>query len=279
MDGHYARSEASYLKAAAEQAAAGLSTVDWQAVAEARSAAATQGTAGAGQVGQQTGAATGSASSAEAATALRRAQLVALSTQVRVRVYDPAGDLLVDSGLPGEIDVVGLTEGIRSDDDGAEGIGRGATGRMMDRGMHGLPSPVGEGLFGEATVEGGARSDRTIQVPLMLGGATVATMLLSEGPDYGAAVVRTTLVAWLIAGCAALVLAALAGWLYSRHLTRPLLSIAEREQRDGSWRPRGARGCSAGRRDRDPGRLLQRDGGQESGHGDRAAPLRGRRGA
>ncbi len=28
----------------------------------------------------------------------------------------------------------------------------------------------------------------------------VATLLLSEGPDYGAAVVRTTLVAWLIAG-------------------------------------------------------------------------------
>jgi hypothetical protein len=30
VDGHYARSEVSYLKAAAEQAAAGLSTSDWR---------------------------------------------------------------------------------------------------------------------------------------------------------------------------------------------------------------------------------------------------------
>ena len=60
----------------------------------------------------------------------------------------------------------------------------------------------------------------------MSGGTAVATLLLSDGPAYGAAVVRTTLVAWLIAGCAALILAALAGWIYSRHLTRPLLAMA-----------------------------------------------------
>jgi two-component system sensor histidine kinase BaeS len=215
VEGHYSRSEASYLRAAAEQAADGLSSVDWRAVAEARDAA-------------DSGSSAGSVSSTEGAMALRRAQLVALSMQVRVRVYDNAGELLVDSGLPGEIDVVGLTEGVRPDDGGRgdSGIGHGATGRMADRGIHGLPSPLGDGLFGEAQVETGSRSDRTVEAPLTTGGAVVATILLSEGPDYGAAVVRTTLTAWLIAGSAALVLAALAGWLYSRRLARPLLAIA-----------------------------------------------------
>ena len=88
---HYSRSEVSYLKAAAQQAATGLSTVDWPAVAAAQRDA-------------------GGSSSSEGVHALRRAQLVALSTQVRVRVYDPAGTLLVDSGSLDQIDVVDLTE-------------------------------------------------------------------------------------------------------------------------------------------------------------------------
>ena len=199
---HYSRSEISYLKAAAQQAADGLSTVDWQAVAAA----------------QKTGA---GSSSAESVHALRRAQLVALSTQVRVRVYDPAGTLLVDSGPPDQIDVVDLTD---ADLSGA-GAMRGEMGHGAGRGMHGLPSPIGGGLFGGQD-GGGGNSDRTVQASLTSGGTAVATLLLSDGLAYGAAVVRTTLVAWLIAGCAALILAALTGWIYSRRLTRPLLAMA-----------------------------------------------------
>ena len=202
---HYSRSEISYLKAAAQQAADGLSTVDWQAVAAAQRTA-------------------GGSSSSESMHALRRAQLVALSTQVRVRVYDPAGTLLVDSGPPDQIDVVDLTDLTEADlsDDGAM---RGEMGHGAGRGMHGLPSPIGGGLFGGQNVGGGS-SDRTVEASLTNGGTAVATLLLSDGLAYGAAVVRTTLVAWLIAGCAALILAALAGWIYSRHLTRPLLAMA-----------------------------------------------------
>jgi signal transduction histidine kinase len=199
---HYARSEVSYLKAAAQQAASGLSTVDWQVVAAAQKTA-------------------GDSSSPESVHALRRAQLVALSTQVRVRVYDPAGTLLVDSGPPDQINVADLTE---ADLSGA-GAMRGEMGHGTGKGMHGLPSPIGGGLFGGQS-EGGGSSDRTVEASLTSAGATVATLLLSDGPAYGAAVVRTTLVAWLIAGCAALILAALAGWIYSRHLTRPLLAMA-----------------------------------------------------
>jgi len=117
--------------------------------------------------------------------------------------------------------VVDLTD---ADLSGA-GAMRGEMGHGAGRGMHGLPSPIGGGLFGGQD-GGGGNSDRTVQASLTSGGTAVATLLLSDGLAYGAAVVRTTLVAWLIAGCAALILAALAGWIYSRHLTRPLLAMA-----------------------------------------------------
>ena len=48
---------------------------------------------------------------------------------------------------------------------------------------------------------------------------------LSEGPAYGAAVLRTTVVAWSLAGVAAVLLAAIVGWLTSRRITRPLLAM------------------------------------------------------
>jgi signal transduction histidine kinase len=206
---HYARSQRSYLKAAAEQAAAGLTGVDWQGVA-------VEQTSGAGASGIRTSAAQTSA------------ELVALSTQVRVRVYAASGSLLVDSGLPGQIDVVDLAGEEYSDaeEDIDEESGEGMMERGNGRGMHGLPNPLGDGLFGNAQSGTGHRSDLTMEASLLSGETAVARLVLSDGPDYGAAVVRTTLVAWLIAGFAAVILAVLAGWLYSRHLTRPILAMA-----------------------------------------------------
>jgi signal transduction histidine kinase len=201
---HYSRTERSYLKAAAEQASGGLSGVDWQAVAAEQAA-------GGGSSGTMTSAAQTSA------------QLVALSTQVRVRVYAVSGGLLVDSGLPGQIDVAGLADEEYAD---GEEDGHGMMGRGNGRGMHGLPNPLGDGLFGNEQSDTGYRSDLTMEASLLSGETAVARLVLSDGPDYGATVVRTTLVAWLIAGFAAVILAALAGWLYSRHLTKPILAMA-----------------------------------------------------
>ena len=47
----------------------------------------------------------------------------------------------------------------------------------------------------------------------------------SDGPAYGATAIRTTLVGWLLAGTAAVMLAAMLGWFASRRITRPLLAI------------------------------------------------------
>ena len=197
---HYSRAEKSYLQAAAEQASAGLSTVDWQGVAAVN--AAGNGTSG---------------------TAQTSAALVALSTQVRVRVYDLSGDLLVDSGLPSQVDVAGLTDAAGNS---VTDSGRGEA-RNTGRGEHRLPSPLGEGFFGSQADEAAYRSDLTMEASLLNGETPVAKLVLSDGPDYGRAVVQTTLVAWLIAGFAAVILAALAGWFYSRRLTRPLLAMAD----------------------------------------------------
>jgi signal transduction histidine kinase len=208
---HYSRSERSYLRAAAEQASTSLSAIDWQGVAAEKAA-----------TGE--GATDKDATGAKTVTAKTGAALVALSTQVRVRVYDVSGGLLVDSGLPSQVDVAGLTESTATT--GVDS-GRG-TGRMMGRGEHRLPNPLGEGFFGSEADDNSDRSDLTMEVSLLSGatGAPVARLVLSDGPDYGRAVVRTTLVGWLFAGCAAVILAALAGWLYSRRLTKPLLAMA-----------------------------------------------------
>jgi signal transduction histidine kinase len=64
-----------------------------------------------------------------------------------------------------------------------------------------------------------------METPLTSNGSVVAQVRLSEGPAYGAAVLRSTLIGWLLAGVAAVVLAALLGWAASRRLTKPLLAI------------------------------------------------------
>jgi signal transduction histidine kinase len=64
-----------------------------------------------------------------------------------------------------------------------------------------------------------------VETQLTNSGQTVAMVQLSEGPAYTVTALRSTLVAWLVAGVAAVLLAAMVGWLMSRRLTRPLLAL------------------------------------------------------
>jgi signal transduction histidine kinase len=203
LGNYYARSEVSYLQAGAERAVRDLSAVDWAAVAAEVSAAG--------------GATTGGAS----ADARRRTQAVALATQLRIQVVGPDGTLLVDSGSVNAIDPAGIVQG-RDDD----GTGRdGDPSSEGEHSRHGLPSPLGGGLFGGPQTEDGPRSERTTETPLTGDGRVIATVRLSEGPAYGSTALQSTLVAWLVAGVAAVLLAALVGWMASRRLTRPILAI------------------------------------------------------
>ena len=200
LSSYYARAEVSYLQAGAQRAATDLSEVDWSAVAVEKAAGTTSGT--------------------ETTAATQRAKIVALSNQLRVQVYSAAGTLLVDSGSPADIDPSGV-----GGDRGSQGSSedRGAT--LDGQGGRGLPSPVGSGLFGGEQTTGLPRSDRSMETPLTSNGSVVAKVRLSEGPAYGSAVLRSTLIGWLLAGAAAVILAALLGWAASRRLTKPLLAI------------------------------------------------------
>jgi signal transduction histidine kinase len=56
-------------------------------------------------------------------------------------------------------------------------------------------------------------------------GAVVGRVRLSQGPAYGADILRSVAWGWAIAGTVAAFLAALTGWLISRRLTQPLLAL------------------------------------------------------
>jgi len=211
LSNYYSRSETSYLEARAQQATQDLSSVDWGSVLAAVAA-------GGNSVGSDT--------RTEVARALRQVQAVALATQLRIWVFGPEGTLLVDSGPVGDIDAAGilqeLSDGAESEDalEPDEGEQRGE-----GKGRYGLPGPLGQGLFGGSRADDDPRSDRVVENVLTDGGETLAVVRLSEGPAYSATAMRSTLIAWLLAGVAAVLLAAVVGWYVSRRLTRPLLAI------------------------------------------------------
>ncbi len=193
---HYSLAETSYLRAGTAQTVRALSNIDWAAVAAERDST------GGGTDGTQT------------AAALQSVKIEALSFQSRVQVFDPGGALLVDSGPVSSIDATGV---VGARDGGDSGDGRDGSRR--------LPNPLGSGLFAEGETSDGSRSDRAATADLTAGGQVVARLRLSDGPAYGAAVLQTTVIAWVVAGFAAVLLAALVGWMVSRRLTRPLLAI------------------------------------------------------
>ena len=208
LSSYYGRAEVAYLQAGAERAGRDLAAVDWVAVAE--EAAATDGTA----TGTQT---------TTLAEAERRAQAVALATQVRVEVLAPDGSPLVDSGTPDGIDPEGILSGRG---DGDRGTGRRRRDGMRGRGRTAtFPAPSGVGCSGTIRPWRGSARAAPSRPTSLAGGEKVAVLRLSEGPAYGAAVLRTTVVAWSLAGVAAVILAAIVGWLTSRRITRPLLAM------------------------------------------------------
>ena len=151
------------------------------------------------------------------AQARRQVQAVALSTQLRIRVFSPDGTLLVDSGPVDSIDATGIL-GADDDEDTDDEHGQG-------RGRHGMPSPMGQGLLGGGGSGEGPLSDRVVETELTDGEQIVAIARLSEGPAYSSTALKSALIAWLLAGIAAVLLAGVVGWLMSRRLTKPLLAI------------------------------------------------------
>jgi two-component system, OmpR family, sensor histidine kinase BaeS len=206
LSNHYSRAQTSYLQAGAQEAAQQLSGVAWSDLAVQKNDAATT-------------------------AALRQVRAVALSTQLRIEVFDSSGALLADSGPVSEIDPTTLAAAVAggqtatAGSDAGPAASDGRTERHSGGQSRHLPSLVGSGLFDRDGAAAEPYSSQTVATPLVSGGKTVATIRLSEVPAYGATVLHTTVIAWLVAAAAAVLLGALAGWMTSRHLTRPLLAI------------------------------------------------------
>jgi signal transduction histidine kinase len=135
----------------------------------------------------------------------------ALTTQTRVQVYSSSGQLIVDSGSPNTLDAESLVGG-------GYGYGR----RDFDHDQ--LPDPLGNGLFGSG---GSARSSRSLTMDMASG----AYVRLSEGPASGRDALMSAIVAWILAAALAVVLAALAGWLIARRISRPVIALTEASDR------------------------------------------------
>ncbi len=139
----------------------------------------------------------------------------ALLEQVRVRVFDSAGGPLADSGSPRDI---GLGElDVRPD-----GRRDGRRGRR--------PEPLGDGIFG------GSPSAPTSGASLKIGltdasGEPAGYLVLSEPPTSGRAVLVGIAQAWTVAALLAVGLAALAGYLLSSRISRPIVALTAASDR------------------------------------------------
>ena len=156
------------------------------------------------------------------------AQRAALTTNTRVRVFDASGELAADSGSPTALDADALLHR-----DLGEGHGR--------RDRSGLPNPFGGGLFGSSR---DSRSQRSLDMPIS--GGNGEYVQLSEAPASGSDALLSAAEAWVLAAVLAVALAALAGYLVSTRISRPVVALTEASDRmaEGDL---GARAPVAGR--------------------------------
>ncbi|MCB8976023.1 MAG: HAMP domain-containing histidine kinase [Ardenticatenaceae bacterium] len=82
--------------------------------------------------------------------------------------------------------------------------------------------------FGGGDVSETAVSNLTVRLPILgENGRLLGTVELSQGPAYGRDILQNVFWGWLIASLVAVLLAGLAGWLASRRLVRPLLTLTQ----------------------------------------------------
>ncbi|UCG25765.1 MAG: HAMP domain-containing histidine kinase [Chloroflexota bacterium] len=186
---------------------------------------------------------------------------LAYLTQTRIQIFDPDGALMADSGDPQKLRVastlslqldlgdedqtfsqsIGRTAGdegyttalVIEDEGGRFESQTTVSGSLVDPAaavdgqaltQAGLQPPSALGLADEP----GFRSAAVVQQPILeLGGRSVGQLVLSQGPAFGRSLLAGVARALVVAGLVAVLLAAAAGWLVSRRLTRPVLELVE----------------------------------------------------
>ena len=181
--------------------------------------------------------------------------------QARVQIVDPAGEQLADSGVPEAQQVFFIASErpfqlpigqsvVRSAEEGAEalpaspgqffqiqvlrsetssGINAQEDVIMFSPGSVGVALPADEsmyGLLGPNADSPTRRSTQVVEQQIMdKQGNPLGKVILSAGPAYGDEILNNVTNGWILAGIAAVVLAALAGWLVSTRIATPLTEL------------------------------------------------------
>jgi signal transduction histidine kinase len=89
-------------------------------------------------------------------------------------------------------------------------------------------TPLGFEVNNETVDRSGGRSDRVVDQPLYDTTGTLRGYVeLSDGPAYGQEIVNSVAGGWAIASVIAIMLAAAAGWLFSRRLSKPIVALTD----------------------------------------------------
>ena len=195
-------------------------------------------------------------------------QITGLSflSQTQIRLLDTNGNILADSGVPQAHQVVAVSSGmpvagnvmfsvpvnkppelgplfLYQDDQSPafqepapfeKTVPAGKTGDII---VSVNASPYGYGFVAGAKSDATRRSSQSVSVLLMSSdGNKLGVLEFSNGPSYGADVIDSVTLAWLIASVFAILFAALAGWVMSRRVTRPVLALenATRQMEQGN---------------------------------------------
>lgn len=193
---------------------------------------------------------------------------LAFLSQTRIRVIDPAGKVLADSGVPESgkmVSVEGAPAGqvlftmggsSRAMPVGTVPVGTQPAVAIFERQVFGTPdaampieagvtgvampdtrrdtvfflsaSPYGYGFVSSTVAFSGQRSSQVVAHPMT---GELGTVELSAGPSYGTDILNAVSLAWLMASIIAILLAALAGWVASRDVTRPVLALTDATRR------------------------------------------------
>jgi signal transduction histidine kinase len=106
-----------------------------------------------------------------------------------------------------------------------EQLGRGTSPFEFVSRMPAVGTPYGFGFNPEAAPDG-RRSRQVVRHPFHnQAGDLLGYVELSEGPAYGRQILESVAWGWAIAGSVAVVVAAGVGWLASRRISRPLVSL------------------------------------------------------
>jgi signal transduction histidine kinase len=176
-------------------------------------------------------------------------------SQSQIRLLDRNGNVIADSGVPNRKQVVAVSAGVPMQGDVMfslpvnppverrpifiykseqsfpspqvvpfeKHIVGGESGDII---LSVNASPYGYGFFAKAEFDPERRSSENVSVRLFgSGGNELGTLEFSNGPSYGADVIDSVTLAWLIASIFAIAIAALTGWFMSRRVTSPVLAL------------------------------------------------------